>query len=89
MRQGKADEFTLKAANERKEILGNILGLSDYDLLEEKAREKQRETLNKINTLEYQLMEIQAELLTKEEREKSLSQAEAEVKKTESDLFII
>lgn len=36
--QGRADEFTTKTAGLRKQVLAEILNLSDYDLLEERAR---------------------------------------------------
>lgn len=42
LRQGHADEFTTKTAMERKSILADILGLSMYDELEKRAREKKR-----------------------------------------------
>ena len=46
LRQGRADEFTLKKATERKQVLADILGLSFYDGLGELAKElaKDRET---------------------------------------------
>src|SRR3989304_3836569 len=43
LRQGHADEFTRQAAGKRKEVLGNILGLSLYDSLEDQARTRARE----------------------------------------------
>ncbi len=36
--QGRADEFTVKSPTERKGVLGEILGLEEYDRLAEKAR---------------------------------------------------
>lgn len=41
--QGRADLFTLKPPAERKRLLGEILGLSQYDRLVEGAREEARE----------------------------------------------
>ncbi|MBI2338354.1 SMC family ATPase [Candidatus Daviesbacteria bacterium] len=86
IRQGHADEFTTKGPSDRKRILADILGLSHYDHLEEKAKEKSKEAHTKLELLSYQLLEIEAELSQKEEREKSLSLAEEERKKVESDL---
>lgn len=40
LRQGQADEFTVKRPHERKEVLSEILGLSYFDDLETLAREK-------------------------------------------------
>jgi len=67
LRQGHADEFTTKGPTDRKRILADILGLAHYDLLEEKAKEKIKEAENKLKLLEYQLMEIDAELSQKDE----------------------
>ncbi len=43
LKQGKADEFTVKRPNERKQILADILGLEVYDKLCEVAKEGTRE----------------------------------------------
>lgn len=50
LRQGRADEFTLKSPVERKKVLADILGLSIYEELERDAKElarqkKEEETL--------------------------------------------
>lgn len=86
LRQGHADEFTTKGATDRKRILADILGLSHYDELEEKAKEKIKEAQTKLQLLEYQLLEIEAELSLKEEREKALTKAEKEAESTEKQL---
>lgn len=86
LRQGHADEFTTRGPADRKRILADILGLSRYDKLEEKAKEKVKEAQTKIQLLEYQLLEIEAELSQKEAREKALTQAEEEAKSTEVEL---
>jgi len=86
LRQGHADEFTTKGATDRKRILADILGLAHYDLLEEKAKEKSKEVGTRIQLLEYQLLEIDAELSQKQQREKALTEAEAEAEKTEKQL---
>ncbi|MDO8638970.1 MAG: SMC family ATPase [Candidatus Daviesbacteria bacterium] len=79
LRQGHADEFTTKGPTERKKILADILGLSHYDLLEEKAKEKVKEIQNKLVSLEYALLEIEAELSQKEERSEKKKIAEEKV----------
>src|SRR3989344_5090282 len=68
LRQGHADEFTTKGPTDRKRILADILGLDHYDKLEEKAKEKIKEIQSKLQLLEYQTLEIEAELSQKEER---------------------
>lgn len=86
LRQGHADEFTTKGPTDRKRILADILGLDHYDALEEKAKEKTKDAQTKLTLLEYQLLEIETELSLKEEREKTLSQAQEEAKKVEAEL---
>ena len=43
LRQGKADAFMLKRPSERKQILADLLKLSQYDTLAERAKERARE----------------------------------------------
>lgn len=86
IRQGHADEFTTKGPSDRKRILADILGLAHYEILEEKAKEKAKEVQTKLQLLEYQLLEIEAELSQKEEREKALSDAEKEAEEAEKQL---
>lgn len=78
LRQGHADEFTTKGPTDRKRILADILGLDHYDLLEEKAKEKSKAAQTKIQLLDYKLLEIEAELSQKDEREKALKEIETE-----------
>ncbi len=81
LRQGHADEFTTKGPTDRKRILADILGLDHYDKLEEKAKEKAKDTQTKLQMLEYHLLEIEAELSQKEQRQEVYSQ----IKKEEED----
>ena len=41
--QGKADKFTTKTPKERKDVLAEILNLEQYDILQNKAKDKQKE----------------------------------------------
>lgn len=93
LRQGHADEFTTKGPTERKRILADILGLSHYDELEEKAKEKIRDIQANLQRLEYNLLEIEAELSQKEERsekkkitEEKVIQVEKQIKSLEEKL---
>lgn len=86
LRQGHADEFTTKGPTDRKRILSDILGLSHYDQLEEKAKEKVKEAHSKLSLLEYQLLEIEAELSQKEESQNKLREAEAKISLVEQTL---
>ncbi|MCL5412001.1 MAG: SMC family ATPase [Patescibacteria group bacterium] len=83
LRQGNADEFTLKGATERKRILADILGLSNYDRLEEKAKERIKAIANKTSSLDYQIIEIEAELSQKDNHQLELTQAETKLKEIE------
>jgi exonuclease SbcC len=46
LRQGKADEFTKKQPSQRKQVLGEILGLAYFDQLQEAAKAKASELKN-------------------------------------------
>jgi len=86
LRQGHADEFTTKGPTDRKRILADILGLSHYDLLEEKAKEKSKDIATKLQLLQYQLLEIEAELSQKDESKEKLKKAEETILVVEKNL---
>ncbi len=89
LRQGHADEFTTKGPTDRKRILADILGLAHYDQLEEKAKEKVKQIESNLKLREYQLLEIEAELSQKEERQKEFNEAQQKVFLTESQIKIL
>ncbi len=60
--QGRADEFTTKGATERKQVLGDILGLARYDALEERARLQRREYETRRKATDGELERIDLEL---------------------------
>ncbi len=64
LRQGRADEFTTRAPAERKQILSEILGLSYFDRLQEKARERGRQLKSQAEILAARLTNL-PELETK------------------------
>ncbi|MFA5932689.1 MAG: SMC family ATPase [Microgenomates group bacterium] len=86
LRQGHADEFTTKGPSDRKRILADILGLAHYDVLEEKVKEKVKDIQVTLQRLEYQVLEIEAELTQKEERTEKKKTAEEVILKLESDI---
>src|SRR5947207_11123155 len=61
--QGRADEFTVKTAAERKKVLADILGLDEYDRLEERAKDEAKERKSAMLYLETQVAGIDKELL--------------------------
>ena len=60
--QGRADEFTVKAPGERKQVLADILGLSLYDKWETQARELSRDRELERQRLEGLIATMDAEL---------------------------
>jgi len=77
--QGRADEFTVKTAGERKRILGEILNLSFYDEYEERAKEQARAREKETEQLSAQIAEMGRELVHRGEYEAERSQAEKDV----------
>ena len=74
--QGRADEFTVKPPSKRKEILADILGLSFYDELEERAKNRVRERGQDKKGLERAIEEIDSELAHKGEYERELREVQ-------------
>jgi exonuclease SbcC len=74
--QGRADEFTVKLPSERKKVLAEILGLSFYDELERRAREKARESKDELGRLESAMFEIDRELANKDSYRHEIEQIE-------------
>ncbi len=77
--QGKADEFTTKTPNRRKEILADLLGVSQWEQYKETVALRRREVENRQLMLETQLQEIASELAEEEERRDALEMAQAEL----------
>lgn len=53
--QGKSGNFMSKPANERKEVIANILNLLNYELCEKKAKEDKKLLNNKLNELQVKI----------------------------------
>ncbi len=70
--QGRADEFTQKNARQRKEVLGQILGLGHYDRLQGMARLRYQEYLQQSKNHQVRLEELNAELAGRESHEAEL-----------------
>lgn len=75
--QGRADEFTIKAPNERKQVLANILGLNVYDQYEARAKELARQRKLDAASLEAQIAVIDGELAREAEYRAALQSAQA------------
>jgi exonuclease SbcC len=79
LRQGRADEFTVKTAAERKRVLGDILGLDRWSTYEERVKERQKGVDAEAEAIAVRLDEIEAELSRRTEYEAQLAAAEAAV----------
>jgi len=86
--QGHADKFTTSEPYKRKEVLANILGLSLYDRLEERAKDYARQMERAKKDLENEIRGIDDELVDKGEYEaqlrevgEAIAELEKEVKK--------
>ncbi|MBI4285578.1 MAG: SMC family ATPase [Chloroflexi bacterium] len=84
--QGRADEFTLKPPAERKQVLADILGLSRYDELEERAKALAREWQDRARQLEQSLAEINEELKQKPACEAEMAAAQIRLAQVHSDV---
>jgi exonuclease SbcC len=77
--QGKADAFTTRTPAERKQVLGDILGLGLYDEYEQRAKEKAKEKDRQLAELEGLLRDVDRELARQPEYETEQAGAEARV----------
>lgn len=73
--QGKADEFTTKTPNKRKEILADLLGVNEWDRYKDAAAERRKEAQNRLYLLDGRLQEIDEELAQQPAREAALAAA--------------
>jgi exonuclease SbcC len=78
--QGRADEFTKKSPAQRKQVLATILGLSNWEVFETRAKDRIAGTRADMQRLEGRLEEIGRELARRDEYQQSLQAAEAEAK---------
>ncbi|MEA2573585.1 MAG: repair protein SbcC/Rad50 [Chloroflexia bacterium] len=84
--QGRADEFTVKNPADRKRILADILGLAQYDRLEEAAKEESRERKARMNELEGAIRQVDVELLKRPSYEQNLEEVEAQLLDAQENL---
>lgn len=82
--QGHADQFTIKRPVERKEVLANILGLSFYDELEERAKNLAKEQETEKAQLHSAIQDISDELALLPAHEAELEQAQGELAQIEA-----
>jgi exonuclease SbcC len=75
--QGRADSFTVKTASERKQILADILGLGQYDLYEERAKQESQARKEQATRIGGEITGIDAELSRRTDYEARLQAARA------------
>ena len=75
--QGRADEFTVKSAGERKAVLSSILGLEKWELFEQRARERIVAITEEVGVLEQEIVSINSELERRDEYSQELSEGES------------
>ena len=80
LRQGNANEFSQKSAKDRKEILANILGLHQYEIIRKRALEKIRTASNKKQALLAVHEKLTTELTKKNDFNTQLDQVNTQLK---------
>jgi len=73
--QNHADEFTVKTPAERKQVLADILGLKQWEIYEERAKERIKQIEEQIRFVDARLQEIEVELARRPEYEVELREA--------------
>jgi exonuclease SbcC len=86
LRQGRADEFTLKRPAEKRQVLADILGMSYFNRLEDRAKERSRERARERERLEIDLEHITAELAHRPRYQAELGEAAQRLGETEAAL---
>jgi exonuclease SbcC len=74
VQQGKADAFMMITPQQRKQVLGDILGLGRYDELADAAREGLRDARSRVEQVTSQIRAIETELAKREEYTARLGQ---------------
>jgi len=77
--QNRADEFTVKTPAERKQVLADILGLEQWQVFEERAKERIKTIEERVALTDAELSRIDEELAQRPRYEAELSSARAAV----------
>jgi exonuclease SbcC len=75
--QGKADQFTTRTASQRKEILAELLGVTEWERYREQAAAARKEVEGQVQLLDARLAEFELEMEEEEERQGALDEAQA------------
>jgi exonuclease SbcC len=79
LRQGRADEFTLKLPSERKKVLAEILGLGEYERLEGRAKAHALSLEGQLDRLRAGIAAAEAEVALRPRHAEDLAVSEAEL----------
>ncbi len=82
LRQGDDDEFMLQGATKRKEVLGKLLKLSEYDELAEQAKEAARQFQGQAEQIERERQHLETQLAARTD----LANQQQQVAQTLADL---
>ncbi|NJL33527.1 MAG: SMC family ATPase, partial [Chloroflexaceae bacterium] len=75
--QGRADEFTRKTPGDRKQVLAEILDLGDYEVLEQRARDRRKLFEDQLRALDGQIEMLAPEAAKAEYYAEQVAAAEA------------
>lgn len=75
--QNRADEFTVKTSAERKQVLVDILGLEQWAIYEERAKERVKTLEEQIRFVDARLTEAETEIARRPEYEVELREAQS------------
>lgn len=86
IQQGRADEFTKNTVADRKKILADILDLSRYDALEQKAKDRRNEAEILVQELEREIAHIEQELANEPGYQEELAKFKADRESLEAEI---
>jgi exonuclease SbcC len=84
--QGRADEFTTKSPADRKEVLAKILGLEQYERLENEAKEEAKQRAGTIAELSAAVKRIEVDLERRPDYDKRLGEVEDDLALQQAEL---
>lgn len=81
--QGRADEFTNRTPGERKQVLAKVMGLEEYDRLQEQARERASKKRQEANVVDAGLEHLGQQALRQDELQTRLANLQQDLKQVE------
>ncbi|SVD05964.1 uncharacterized protein METZ01_LOCUS358818, partial [marine metagenome] len=81
--QGRADQFTIKSPSNRKAVLASILGLDQWDIFQDRARNHSADLNEDLRILDRNIESIDRDLSSRSDAESELSEAKARLAEIE------